>query len=71
MGVLQIILSEIEWTFWSLSSSESSIQLHAFSDMNSTVGGKQKAKATSKIKSDSIRIRHIRELVLYKSNQIP
>jgi len=41
--------------------------------MKSTVGGKQKAeaKATSKIKSDSIRIRHIRELVLYKENQIP
>jgi len=29
-------------------SSESLILLHAFSDMNSTVGGKQKAKAKSK-----------------------
>jgi hypothetical protein len=36
MGVLQIILSETKGTFWSLQSSESSFQLHALCDMNST-----------------------------------
>jgi len=34
-------------------------------------GWKIKSKSKSKIKSDSTEIRHIRELVLYKANQIP
>jgi len=49
MEVLQIILSETKKTFWSLSSSERSFELHAFSDMNSIVSQwKVKSKKQSK-----------------------